>query len=365
MPRADLPAVWQLAYYHDDVAAAIYPSKPKPGDSVAVVSPSRGLPGEVPLPYELGLRRLQEDFELRAVEYPTTRTMGASARARASDINAAFADPQIKAVIASVGGSDQITVLRHLDRDLIRANPKPFFGYSDNTNLVLFLSSLGIVSFHGGMVMTQYGRPGKLHPMTAESLRAALFSSGEFELRQPLMFGEVLGSWQDPRTFDVEPYMEPADGWIWHNATRVVEGAGWGGDLEIVSWQLMADLAMQPVEAYSGGVLFLETGDSMPSAEQAYVIMRSMGERGLLEQFSALLMGRPKTWSRYRTLDAGQKTQFRRAQREAVLRALAEYAPQAVAVFDVDLGHTDPQLVIPCGGTIRVDGPERRVFVTY
>ncbi|TQF01949.1 LD-carboxypeptidase [Kitasatospora acidiphila] len=345
--------------------APVYPPKPKPGDSVAVVSPSRGLPGDVPLPYELGLRRLQEDFGLRTVEYPTTRTMGASAQARASDINAAFADPQIKAVIASVGGSDQITVLRHLDRDLIRANPKPFFGYSDNTNLVLFLCSLGIVSFHGGMVMTQYGRPGKLHPMTAESLRAALFTSGEFELRQPLMFGEVLGSWQDPQTFDVEPYMEPANGWNWHNANRVVEGAGWGGDLEIVSWQLMAGLAMQPVEAYSGGVLFLETGDSMPSAEQAYVIMRNMGERGLLEQFSALLMGRPKTWSRYRTLDAEQKTQFRQGQREAVLRALAEYAPRAVAVFDVDLGHTDPQLVIPCGGTIRVDGPERRVFVTY
>ncbi|MEV5468091.1 S66 peptidase family protein [Streptomyces griseoincarnatus] len=343
----------------------IYPPKPQPGDCVAVVSPSRGLPGEVPLPYELGLRRLQEDFQLRAVEYPTTRTMGASPQARASDINAAFADPQIKAVIASVGGSDQITVLRHLDSDLIRANPKPFFGYSDNTNLVLFLRSLGLVSFHGGMVMTQYGRPGTLHPMTAESLRAALFSSGEFELRQAPLFGEVLGSWQDPRTFEVEPQMEPAEGWIWHNANRVVEGAGWGGDLEIVSWLLMADLAVQPVEVYSGGVLFLETGDSMPSAEEVYVIMRSMGERGLLEQFSALLMGRPKTWSRHRTLDAGQKTQFRQAQREAALRALTEYAPQAVAVFDVDLGHTDPQLVIPCGGTIRVDGPERRVFVTY
>ncbi|WP_327416445.1 S66 peptidase family protein [Streptomyces sp. NBC_01233] len=347
------------------MAVPIYPPKPKPGDAVAVVSPSRGLPGEVPLPYELGLRRLREGFGLKPVEYPTTRKMGASAQARAADINAAFADPQIKAVIASVGGSDQITVLRHLDRDLIRANPKPFFGYSDNTNLVLFLCSLGIVSFHGGMVMTQYGRPGVMHPMTAESLRAALFSSGEFELQPAPAYGEVLGSWQDPKTFEVEPQMEPAGGWTWHNADRAVEGAGWGGDLEIVSWLLMADLAVRPVDVYSGSVLFLETGDSMPSAEEAYVIMRNMGERGLLERFSALLMGRPKTWSRHRTLHDRQKAEFRQAQREAVLRALAEYAPQAVAVFDVDLGHTDPQVVIPCGGRIRVDGPERRVFVTY
>ena len=36
-----------------------------------------------------------------------------------------------------------------------------------------------------------------------------------------------------------------------------------------------------------------------------------------------------------------------------------------LAVFDVDFGHTDPQLVIPYGGTVRVDGPARRITVTY
>ncbi len=48
-----------------------------------------------------------------------------------------------------------------------------------------------------------------------------------------------------------------------------------------------------------------------------------------------------------------------------MLRALAQYAPQTMAVFDVDLGHTDPQLVIPYGGMVRVDGPARRITVTY
>ena len=31
-------------------------------------------------------------------------------------------------------GDDQIKVLPFLDFDVIAANPKPFFGYSDNTN---------------------------------------------------------------------------------------------------------------------------------------------------------------------------------------------------------------------------------------
>ncbi len=41
------------------------------------------------------------------------------------------------------------------------------------------------------------------------------------------------------------------------------------------------------------------------------------------------------------------------------------YAPDTTIVFDVDLGHTDPQVVIPYGGVIRVDGPARRITVTY
>lgn len=63
------------------------------------------------------------------------------------DLNAAFADPQIRAVIATVGGEDQITVIGHLDADAVRADPKPFLGYSDNTNLHQWLWANGVASF--------------------------------------------------------------------------------------------------------------------------------------------------------------------------------------------------------------------------
>ncbi|MEV0276568.1 S66 peptidase family protein [Streptomyces sp. NPDC050610] len=342
-----------------------YPAKPRPGDSVAVLSPAAGLPGVFPQPYELGLRRLREDFGLKPVEYPTTRTMGATPEERAADLHAAFADPDIKALIASIGGDDQLTVLRHLDRDLIRANPKPFFGYSDNTNLLLFLRNSGIVGYHGGTVMAEYGRPGAMHPLTADSLRAALFTSGPYELTPASASGDVNRPWEDPRTFDSEPELGPADGWTWHNGDRVVEGISWGGNLEIISWLLMADREVRPVEAYAGDVLFLETSEELPSADEVYRILRNMGERGLLQQFPALLMGRAKSWSFEKRLAGEEKAGYRWGQREAVLRAFREYAPDAMLVFDVDLGHTDPQFVIPVGGRIRVDGPARRITVTY
>ncbi|MFB6808044.1 S66 peptidase family protein [Streptomyces sp. NPDC056387] len=348
------------------MTAPAYPPKPVPGDRIAVVSPSSGLPGLFPLPYELGLRRLHEEFGLEPVEYPATRTMGSTPRQRADDIHAAFADPTVKAVMASIGGDDQITVLPLLDRELIRANPKPFFGSSDNTNLLLFLHNLGIVGYHGACVMTEIGRPYALHPLTADSVRAALFTSGPYELRPARRYRDYDRDWADPATFTAEPDAQPGGGWTWHRPDRLVEGRAWGGNLEILSWLLMADREIErDPAAYEGRVLFLETSEEMPSAEVVFRILRNMGERGLLERFPALLMGRAKAWSFQQPNDSAGKRRHAAEQREAVLRALAAYAPRTMAVFDVDFGHTDPQLVIPYGGRVGVDGPARRITVTY
>ena len=128
-----------------------------------------------------------------------------------------------------------------LDRELIRANPKPFFGYSDNTNLLAFLCNTGIVGYHGATVMAELGRPGAMDPLTADSLRAALFTSGAYELRPAERWRDVNRDWADPATFDAEPETRPGDGWTWVNADRVVEGRSWGGCLEILAWLLMAD----------------------------------------------------------------------------------------------------------------------------
>jgi muramoyltetrapeptide carboxypeptidase LdcA involved in peptidoglycan recycling len=47
-------------------------------------------------------------------------------------------------VLATTGGDDQITVIRHLDARLVVDDPKPFLGYSDNTNLLNWLWANGV-----------------------------------------------------------------------------------------------------------------------------------------------------------------------------------------------------------------------------
>ena len=116
---------------------------------------------------------------------PHYRAKQASPAERAKDLHTAFSDPEIRAVLTSIGGEDEIKVLRHLDPEVLAGNPKPFFGYSDNTNLHLFLWNLGLVSYQGGAVMVQFGRPGSMHPVTRQSIEQALFTRGSYVLDSP------------------------------------------------------------------------------------------------------------------------------------------------------------------------------------
>lgn len=341
-----------------------YPPKPRPGDRVAVVSPSTGLPAVFPHVYELGLRRLREEFGLEPVEYPTTRVLGADPRDRARDLTAAFADPSITAVLATVGGDDLITVTPHLDNDVLRANPKPYFGYSDNTNVLNHLYRLGIVAYHGGSVLVHLGRPGSPHPLTFASLRAALFTTDWYELTPAHEWGDRPNPWTEPETLAHEPEMLPGAGWRWQGPQREVRGRTWGGNLEILHWLLATDRVPTAAEL-DGSVLLVETSQEMPGAQEVFRIVRNMGERGLLAAFPAIVVGRPKAWDFDKPLSVPERQTWGDAQREAITRALAPYNPDAVVVFDVDLGHTDPQLIIPYGGEVRVDAVARRISVRY
>ncbi|NLA29650.1 MAG: LD-carboxypeptidase, partial [Propionibacterium sp.] len=67
------------------------------------------------------------------------------------------ADPGGRAIIASIGGDDQIRVVPHLDADLLRADPKPFLGHSDNTNILNWMWTSGPVGLDGRSTQAHLG----------------------------------------------------------------------------------------------------------------------------------------------------------------------------------------------------------------
>jgi len=332
---------------------------------VAIVSPSWAGAGVFPEVHEIGLTVLRDQLGLVPVEFPTTRKAGSSPQERARDLNAAFADPDIKALMAVIGGSDQLTVLPYLDPAIIAANPKAFFGYSDNTNFLNFLWNLGLSSYHGGSTLVHLARPGGVHPIHLNSLRHALFDNATVEIAPVPTFTDFQPDWDDLSTLvdSLPTTVEP--GWHWHNATGVVTAPTWGGNLEILHWNLAANRWIRPNDDYQGCILMLETSEEMPSAEDVFRMLRNFGERGLLQQFSAVLFAKAKAWHPHAPFNERERATFRADQELAVLRSLEMYNPGAMVVFGPDFGHTDPQYVLPYGGLMTLDGPAQRIFATY
>ena len=341
------------------------PPKLHPGDHVAIVSPSWAGAGVFPQVQEIALRVLRDELGLVSVEYPTTHHVGASAKERAHDLNAAFADPDIKAVMAVIGGEDQITVLPHLDVDVLRDNPKAYFGYSDNTNILNYLWNLGIVSYHGGSTLVHLARPGGVHPVSMTSLRHALFDHQTVDIVPVTEFTDLQCKWEDLSTLERALPTMSEPGWHWHRATKIVTGPTWGGNLEIVHWNLAANRWILPNDSYEGCVLIFETSEEMPSADEVFRMLRNMGERGLLAQFLAVVFAKAKAWHTHAPLNENERTAFRDDQEAAVLRALDTYNRDAILVYGPDFGHTDPQYVLPYGGLMTVDGPAQRISVQY
>jgi muramoyltetrapeptide carboxypeptidase LdcA involved in peptidoglycan recycling len=343
----------------------VHPPKAKPGDRIAVLSPSFAAAGAFPAVHEQAMRRLVELTGLVPVEYPTTRRQGASASARASDLNAAFADPTIRAILAVMGGDDQITLIRYLDAATIASDPKPFVGHSDNTNLHNWLWLNGVASFYGGSSQIHLGPGPHVDDIQAASLQAALLTGGTLELTDPGESEDVGIDWNDPRALLCFGEREPTEPWTWHGPSRSVTGPTWGGCLEVIEWILAAGRFPPAPEVLAGGVLLLETSEDLLPAREVGWIVRCLGERGILAAVDAVLVGRPAVADLVRRPAADERARLRREQADVVTDMVGRYNPQAVICVGVPFGHTRPQWIVPHGGTVTVDGVNGRIFADY
>jgi muramoyltetrapeptide carboxypeptidase LdcA involved in peptidoglycan recycling len=343
----------------------VHPPKAAPGDRVAVVSPSFAAPGFAPEVHEQAMRRLTEATGLVPVEYPTTRRLDSTPADRAADLNAAFGDPEIRAVLATLGGDDQITVVPHLDPDLVRSDPKPFLGYSDNTNLLSWLWSQGVASFHGGSTQVHLGPGPALDEIHLRSLRAALLDGGRLEITEPGEAEDYGLDWRTPESLASYGARERTEPWTWSGPERSVTGPTWGGCVEVLEWVLIAGRFPADASVLHGGVLLLETSEDLSPALQVGYVIRSLGERGLLDAVDAVVVARATAATREQPGTVTSRAAHRAEQRDVALDTIRRYNPDAVVVVGVPFGHTRPQWVLPHGGTMTVDGDQRRIWADY
>lgn len=141
-----------------DHPKAIRPGRLRPGDTVGLVDPASAIwePMNVEIVEEslaaLGLKTKRGANLLARRGY-----FAGTDEQRAADVNAMFADPEVRAIHCVRGGWGCARLLPLLDWPMIARNPKILLGYSDITALLLPLhAKTGLVTFHGPVGTSQW-----------------------------------------------------------------------------------------------------------------------------------------------------------------------------------------------------------------
>jgi len=320
------------------------------GDTIAIVSPSGGGPSLFPHIYESGIETLK-NLGFKIKEFPSARKeadfLYKNPEFRAKDINDAFADIEVKAIITSIGGDDSVRLLPFLAIDTIKNNPKIILGFSDTTTLNSYINQMGLVTLNGPSIMAGFSQWSSLEKSFQEHVQTILFENPEsYEYKPYESYNNGYLDWSDKSNVGkIKPNVKNS-GWNWLQGNSKVQGELFGGCIVVL--EFMKSTKFWPNENFwNNKILFLETSEDKPTPEHVKWILRNYGMQGIFKKISALLIGRPRDYSEKEKKELN----------ENILKVVkTEFKNENLPIItNMDFGHTDPQWILPLGIRAEID----------
>lgn len=308
------------AHGNGDSAATLFQTPPplKPGDRVALFSPSSHTGGQPPEFQEKALAQLR-DWDLRpdpiAEPQPRHLYLAGTDAERAHAFQTLYCDPEIKALFATRGGYGAARMLPLLDsRRIASAAPKAVVGMSDVAALLSYLHRVaGIATYHGPCLAAPLHMESPHQEENLESLHQALFHPEK-------QTGYPCGLLHLPQTTDAH-----------------VSGPLVGGCLSVLAAAMGTPWAPQT----KGAILFLEDVDEKPYRIDRY--LTQFRQAGAMEGVKAVVFGDLKNCEGH---PPGLLAQM--------LRDIFQDAPYPVAT-GLQAGHGELNLTLPLGRDARLD----------
>jgi len=320
-----------------------YPNKLQKGDLIKIIAPARSLSVITPENQEIARDNLEKlrlkiGFGKHVEESDLFRS--SSIESRIADLHEAFHDPDVKAVIAVIGGFNSNQLLTYIDWDIIKKNPKIFCGYSDITALNnAIYAKTGLVNYSGPS-FSSFGKI-KDNNFTIESFRKCLFSDEPLEMK-------ASEKWDNRDWWKDQKNNESFTNEGWH-IIQAGEASGTiiGGNLCTLNL-LQGTEYMPPLK---DTILFIED-DYESNAENFDRDLQSLIHQPDFDQVRGIVIGRFETASKVTN-----------EMLEQIIKSKKELANTPV-ISGVDFGHTSPMITFPVGGEVKIVATKEKPSIT-
>jgi muramoyltetrapeptide carboxypeptidase len=294
------------------------PSPLTAGDTIAIIGPAgqitdrRRFDDGVTILTEMGFSpRFPREL------WPGSGYLADSDANRAKELHNAFADPEVKGIIAVRGGYGCLRLLPHLDFDVIRHNPKILVGFSDITALLdQVVFHAGLLCLHGPVVTSLPD----CSPDAISRLHACLTGSWHRSIR--------------PKTLEV----------LRKNTTNQVSGRIRGGNLST-----LITLLSTPFDSdWRTTILVLEDiGEPLYRLDR---MLTQLALTGKLRQVAGIILGDF-------TLDQAQEPLAKRRHTEYVWTRVLELTKgEDIPVWgNFPTGHCQDNITLPFGAFSTMD----------
>ncbi|MBS4534840.1 LD-carboxypeptidase [Clostridium sp. D2Q-14] len=242
---------------------------------------------------------------------------------RAKNINEMFVDKSVDAVFCIRGGYGVHRILDKIDYNLIKENPKIFMGYSDITALHIAINKIcDLITFHG--------------PMTVSDMKDGLDELSLQYLKKIIMTSNDLIEVNNPKENKIKTLVKGK-----------VEGEIIGGNLALVSATIGT-----PYEIDTDDKIFFieDIGEYTFSIDRMLMQLKLAGK---LDNLRGIVLG---DFNNCIPQDKNDHTLIEVFQDILVPLNIP-------IIYNLKSGHCTPNIVLPLGGKVEIDGYRGKLFI--
>ncbi|MBI2792265.1 MAG: LD-carboxypeptidase [Gammaproteobacteria bacterium] len=320
--------------------------KIKIGDEIRVIAPSSSLQ----IIDNENIRRAVNTIETLGLKVTFGKHVNefdmmssSSIESRIEDLHEAFSDRNVKAILSVIGGFNANQLLKYIDYDLIKKNPKIFCGYSDITALqnAIYHQS-GLVTYSGPHFSTFAMKQG--FEYTLEYFKSLFFEKNTIDIKPSQQWSD--DAWfldQENRNFNEN------DGY-WIIQEGKAKGTIIGGSLS--TFQLLHGTSFMP--SLENTVLFIEADSISDGNVDIYEFdrdLQSLMQQPNFDKVKGILIGRFEN-----------KFKINVEKLKYIIRTKKELKNLPI-IANADFGHTNPIFTYPVGGICEISAHQQQVHI--